>query len=279
MAILTTKEVIMMALKATGALDGVKPDFATTGYEFLDASFGGIAGGEIMVIGARPNVGKTAQLLHVALGAAEADLKPHFISLEDSTTIVGERLSSPHTGFPLGSLRVDGYKYYRSAVIKALEQRKWEDITFSFGSVRNIEVIADAMREAVRGHGRNVIIIDYLTKVYSKGHPDMRTMIVSIVNELRSVAIELDVPLIIGAQLSRPVWNEKQSRYINEPEMSALKESAVIEESSDLIIMSWAEDGTRYSKVAKNKYNDYRPTWKWKFRGGEIVSEVVGGDL
>lgn len=279
MAILTTKEVIMMALKATGALDGVKPDFATTGYEFLDASFGGIAGGEIMVIGARPNVGKTAQLLHVALGAAEADLKPHFISLEDSTTIVGERLSSPHTGFPLGSLRVDGHKYYRSAVIKALEQRKWEDITFSFGSVRNIEVIADAMREAVRGHGRNVIIIDYLTKVYSKGHPDMRTMIVSIVNELRSIAIELDVPLIIGAQLSRPVWNEKQSRYINEPEMSALKESAVIEESSDLIIMSWAEDGTRYSKVAKNKYNDYRPTWQWRFQRGEIVSEIIGGDL
>jgi replicative DNA helicase len=279
MSVLTTKEVAMLALKNTGALTGVKPEMATTGYDFIDAAIGGISGGEIMIVGARPNVGKSAQLLHTALKASEAGLKPHFLSLEDSTTIVGERLSSPHTGLALGSLRVDGHKYYRSGAIKALETRDWEDITFSFGAVRSLDVVLNAIREAVRGYGRNVIIIDYLTKIYSPGHPDMRTMIVSIVNELRAVAIELDVPLFIGAQLSRPVWNEKQSKYINEPEMSALKESAVIEESADLIIMSWAEDGARYSKVAKNKYNDYRPTWQWRFRQGEIVSEVCGGDL
>lgn len=279
MSLLTSKEVMLQALKDTGALDGKKPRMATTGYEFIDNAIGGIAGGEIMVVGARPNIGKSAQLLHIALKAAEAGLKPHFLSLEDSSTIVGERLSSPHTGLALGSLRVDGHKYYRSGTIKALENRSWEDITFTFGAVRTLEVVSNSIREAVRMHGRNVVIIDYLTKIFAPGHPDMRTMIVAIVNELRTVAIELDIPLFIGAQLSRPVWNDKQGKYINEPELSALKESAVIEESSDLIVMSWAEDGIRYSKVVKNKYNHYRPTWQWRFQQGGIVSEVIGGDL
>lgn len=278
MAILTAKEVAHQALKDTGALDGKRKPMATTGYDFLDANIGGIAGGEIMVVGARPNVGKSAQLLHTALRASQAGLKPHFLSLEDSPTIVGERLSSPITGLPLGSLRVDGHQYFRSGVIKSLERHKWDDITFGFGAVRTLEVVSDAIREAVRGAGRNVILIDYLTKIFAPGHTDIRTMIVTIVNELRRLAIELDIPLFIGAQLSRPQWNEKMGKYIQEPEMSALKESAVIEESADMIIMSWAEDGVRYSKVAKNKYNDYRPTWEWRFKGGEIDARVIGGD-
>ena len=143
--------------------------------------------------------------------------------------------------------------------------------------MRTLDVVADAIKEAVRGAGRNVILIDYLTKIFAPGHSDIRTMIVTIVNELRRLAIELDIPLFIGAQLSRPQWNEKQGRYIQEPEMSALKESAVIEESADMIIMSWADSGVRYSKVAKNKYNDYRPTWEWRFKGGEIDARVIGG--
>jgi len=278
MSIMTAKEVAMQALKDTGALDGKKKQMATTGYDFLDAAVGGVAGGEIMVVGARPNVGKSAQLLHTALRAAGAGLKPHYLSLEDSPTIVGERLSSPITGFALGSLRVDGHQYFRSGVIKSLEKHTWDDVTFSFGAVRTLDAVVASMKEAVRGAQRNVILIDYLTKIFAPGHPDMRTMIVAIVNELRSTAIELDVPLFIGAQLSRPQWNEKKGAFIQEPEMSALKESAVIEESADLIIMSWAEDGVRYSKVAKNKYNDYRPTWEWRFKGGAIDARIIGGE-
>lgn len=273
---LTAKEVVIQALQDTGALTGEKKVLASTGFDFLDSEVGGLAGGEIMVIGSRPNVGKTAQLLHIANKAAGQGKKPYFLSLEDSPTIIGERLSAPHSGIKLGSLRVDGHQYYRSSSIEALVKRRWEDVTFDFATVRLLEVISQKIRDAVIIHGRDVIVIDYLTKIFAPGFADIRTMVVTIVNELRALVSELDVPLYIGAQLARPQWNKELNKYIQEPELSSLKEAGVIEEACDLIIMSWAEDGQRYTKVVKNKFNAYLPTWEWNFgRDGGIKTEIL----
>lgn len=273
---LTARDVVMHALQETGALTGQKKNFASTGFEFLDKSFGGISGGEIMVVGSRPNVGKTGTLLHIANVNSRQHYRPFFLSLEDSPTIIGERLQSPHTQIPLGSLRVDGYTFYKSSTIDALTKRRWEDVLFEFGAVRSLDAIKDIIRRAVLEQDRDMVIIDYLTKIYAAGHPDMRTMVMFIVNELRELCVQLNVPLFIGAQLSRPQWSKELHKFINEPELASLKESATIEESVDLISLSWAEDGVRYTKIAKNKYCDFRPTWEWSFaRDGSIATNLL----
>ena len=273
---LTAKDVVLQALTDTGALTGEKKVLSTTGFPHLDSEVGGIAAGEIMVIGSRPNVGKTAQLLHIANMAALQDKKPYFLSLEDSPTIIGERLTAPYSGIKLGSLRVDGHQYYRSSAIDALVKRRWEDVAFDFAAVRTLEVISQKIRDAVLIHGRDCILIDYLTKIFAPGFQDIRTMVVTVVNELRALSAELNVPLYIGAQLARPQWNKEANKYIQEPELSSLKEAGVIEEACDLIIMSWADDGVRYTKVVKNKYNSYKPTWEWEFsKQGGIKTHVI----
>lgn len=275
-----TKDVVMHAMSESGALDGKKKRFASTGFEFLDNAIGGFAAGEICVVGARPACGKSATLLHIANRCANDGFRPLFLSLEDSPVIVGERLSVPHTGIPLGSLRVDGHAYYRSSTITALSKRDWADIEFAFGVNRTLEAIKLQITDEVIQNKRDVVILDYLTKIYAPGHNDTRTMINYIVNELRELVTMLHVPLYLGCQLSRPQWSKELNRFLTEPETASLKESSVVEEAADLVMLSWSEDGTRYTKVGKNKYGSYMPTWKWSFaKDGSIRAEVVGGDL
>ena len=243
--VINALEKIEQASKTKGSVTGI-----ATGFVDLDYRMSGLQPSDLILVAARPSMGKTAFVLNIAQYVAfHSDLCTAIFSLEMSKEQLVNRL------FSLES-RVDA-QLLRSG---NLADADWEKLIEGAGTIGRSKLIIDdtpgisisELRSKCRKykleHDLKLIIIDYLQLMSGNGKSDSRQQEISdISRSLKSLARELNVPVIALSQLSRQV----EQRPDHRPMLSDLRESGAIEQDADVVMFIYRDD--YYNKDTPDK--------------------------
>lgn len=207
-----------------------------TGYGRLDKITHGFQRGDLIILAARPSVGKTALALNFGLEVAiRNDASVALFSLEMPADHLVERMLASRSLVQSDKLRTgygitnDNWNALNEAVFD-LEKAK---IYIDDSSMIKMSEIFSKCRKLKADHGLDLVIIDYIQLISSGGHYENRQQEVSqISRQLKMLARELECPVIALSQLTRAV--EQANR---EPQLSDLRESGAIEQDADIVFM------------------------------------------
>lgn len=228
------------------AVTGVETQFRD-----LDRTTNGFQRGDLIILAARPSVGKTAFALNLALRVSQiqADEAVAIFSLEMPAEQLVSRMLSAQSMVPANNLRT-GYltnEEWRS-VDNAAERLSATKINIDDTSNIRVSEIFSKCRKLKAEQGLSLVVIDYIQLISGNGkNSDNRQQEVSdISRSLKALARELDVPVIALSQLSRSVEKREDKR----PMLSDLRESGALEQDADLVILMYREE---YYKKEKSE--------------------------
>lgn len=211
----------------------------TTGFKSLDRVISGLNKSDLIIVGARPAMGKTSFALNIARNAAViAKKKVLFFSLEMTKEQLAQRVISTEA-------RIKGIKMRTGN----LDANDWLRLNTATAALANCELYFDdtsnitvnEMKAKIR-RMKNVdcVVIDYLQLMKSGGRSESRVQEVSeITRSLKLMAKDLNVPVIVLAQLARVTETRGKS---HRPQLSDLRESGSIEQDADIVLMLYRED-------------------------------------
>ncbi len=236
---------IEQASKMNGTVTGIP-----TGFIDLDYRTAGMQPSDLVLIAARPSMGKTAFVLNIAQNVAFKEGLPVAVfSLEMSKEQLINRMFSLESSVDAQKLRTG-----------SLNDQEWERLLESAGVIGRSKLIIDdtpgisiaEMRSKCRKYkleqGLSMIIIDYLQLMSGSGRSDSRQQEISdISRSLKALARELSVPVLALSQLSRAV----EQRPDHRPMLSDLRESGAIEQDADVVMFIYRDD--YYDHDSKDK--------------------------
>ena len=222
-----------------------------SGFAKLDRLLAGFQKSDLIILAARPSVGKTSLSMNFALNAARKYRKVvAFFSLEMSAEQLVQRLLSMETG-------IDQQRLRRGEVA----DHEWDMLMAAAGELSNTMLFIDdtpAMsalelrtkaRRLQAEHGLDLMIVDYLQLMRGEGRNENRVQEISYISRaLKSLARELEAPLIALSQLSRAV----EARSDHKPILSDLRESGSIEQDADIVMFIYREDMIKETSERKN---------------------------
>ena len=220
----------------TGHVTGVP-----TGFPDLDEMTQGFQPSDLIIVAARPSMGKTSLVLNIAqhLGV-KTKMTVGFFSLEMSKEqlfmrmLTGEAKVDSHK-FRGGFLGERDYGELASALERLSEAKVFIDDSASIGV---LEMRAKA-RRLKSEHGLDMIVVDYLQLMQGRGRFDNRTQeLAAISRSLKGLAKELNVPVVALSQLSRA----PESRSDRRPQLSDLRESGALEQDADVVLFIFREE-------------------------------------
>jgi len=219
--------------------------YVETGFGAIDEKLLGLRPGQMIVIGARPGVGKTSFALSLATNAAAAGANVAFFSLEMSRLEIAQRLLSAQAGVSLTAIR--------SANIKNDE---WQRLLQATNDLSELNIMIDdtpgttvtevraKARRMLRGKEKGIVILDYLQLVSPPPggrRADSRATEVSEMSRgIKIMAKDLGVPVVALSQLNRGVESRTGGRAggpAKRPQLSDLRESGSIEQDADIVIL------------------------------------------
>lgn len=223
------------------------------GFPTLDDLLGGLEGGDMIVVGARPAVGKSAFVTQITKNLAKQGKRIGFFNLEMQTKQVYERFVVSESGIRLTRLRkathfLGDEKERFEAANRVLEQAT--NIVITTGSKSIGEIRAESLHMDY-----DVIIIDYLQLLRADvSYRGNRTAEVGAISKaIKGLAMELNIPIIALSQLNRG----SEVRETKEPTMAELREAGDIEQDASVIILMWNVNQDDYSKkgckIEKNR--------------------------
>jgi len=222
----------------------------TSGYADLDEMTTGFYGGDLIIVAARPSMGKTAMVLKTALKVA-SDVGPvAFFSLEMGGKQLARRLVSMLS-------KVSGNAMKKPNLDHGTLKRLADACEHLYGLPLFVDETSECSafemigkcRRLKREHGLAMVVVDYLQLMHSSRRNENRVQEISeIARSLKTLSKELDVPVIALSQLSRAV----EGREHKIPQLSDLRESGSIEADADIVIMLYREQ----------YYNDRDPKWR-----------------
>lgn len=214
----------------------------STGFIDLDQMLTGLHGGELIILAARPGIGKTSLAMNIALHAASAEQKAVGVfSLEMPANQLVSRLLATHA-------RVD-MKKLRGGRLTALDEERLQEAAATLynlkffiddtGSLSSFDLRAKARRLKLREPSLKLLVIDYLQLMHQSGKVESRQLEVSEISRaLKQLAKELDLPIIALSQLNRKVEERKGGK----PMLSDLRESGAIEQDADVVMFIHREE-------------------------------------
>lgn len=224
-----------------------QPDAArglTTGFKSLDEKLQGLRKGSFIVLGARPSMGKTVMALNIARAAsrnAGRELKRVlFVSLEMQDIQLVNRVLCAMTG-------IEGRKINEARLLTENEREALyftKNVYFEEGleiieehscSLAGLRQLCYTLRHE---QGLDMVVIDYLGLMQGDYRQDKYTQISEISKGLKSLALELEIPILALSQLNRGV----ESRVNKEPLMSDLRDSGTIEQDADVVLLLYRDD-------------------------------------
>ncbi|MFT5050253.1 MAG: replicative DNA helicase [Chlamydiales bacterium] len=228
-----------------------------SGFYELDDMLGGFNEGELIVIAARPSMGKTAFVLNLMDHAAThrpegAETEPSvlFFSLEMGRMAIVQRMLCARA-------RVDAHKLRTGRI----PNEDYSELVRAAGELQSARLFIDdspglsvmALRSRARRvkaqYGLDMIVIDYLQLMTAPRAESRQQEISTISRSLKELGRELEVPVVALSQLSRAVENREQKR----PQLSDLRESGAIEQDADVVLMLFREEYYEQTPENQNK--------------------------
>ena len=234
--VMNAMDKIEAAAKNSGTVTGIP-----TGFLDLDFRTAGMQPSDLVLIAARPSVGKSAFALNIARHVAfKKNMTVAIFSLEMSKEQLVNRMFAMESGVDSQKLRTG-----------QMNDQEWEKLIESAGMIGKSSLIMDdtpgisiaELRSKCRKykleHNLSMIIIDYLQLMSGSGKSDSRQQEISdISRSLKAVARELEVPVIALSQLSRAV----EQRPDHRPMLSDLRESGAIEQDADVVMFLYRDE-------------------------------------
>lgn len=247
------KDVLVRAYDNIEELANRKGDVTgiPTGFAELDRMTAGFQRNDLIIVAARPSVGKTAFALNIAQNVAtKTDENVAIFSLEMGAEQLVMRMLCAEGNINAQNLRTG-----------ALTDEDWRKLTMAMGSLSNAGIFIDdspgvrigeirsKSRRLKQEHGLGMIVIDYLQLIQGNGRSgeNRQQEVSEISRSLKALARELEVPVIALSQLSRGVEQRQDKR----PMMSDIRESGSIEQDADIVAFLYRDD--YYDKESENK--------------------------
>jgi replicative DNA helicase len=221
-----------------------------TGFVDLDEMTSGLQPGDLVIVAARPSMGKTSLVLNVAQHVGtKTDMTVGFFSLEMSREQLFFRLLTSEA-------RIDWHRV-RTGM---LGEKDWGRLSEAVGKLSDANIYIDdtpaigvlEMRAKSRRlkaeHGLHLLVVDYLQLMQGRGRAENRTQeLAAISRSLKGLAKELHVPIVALSQLSRA----PESRSDHKPQLSDLRESGALEQDADVVVLIFREDV--YTRTEENQ--------------------------
>jgi replicative DNA helicase len=221
-----------------------------TGFADLDSLTSGFQRGDLIIIAARPSMGKTSLALNMAqYVGTKTDMTVGVFSLEMSSEQLFLRMLSSEA-------QIDGHNL-RTGFLRSDD---WGRLTEALGTLGQAKIYIDdspglgvlemraKCRRLAAEHGLHMIIVDYIQLMQGRGRFDNRTQELGAISRaLKGLAKELNVPVVVLSQLSRA----PESRADHRPQISDLRESGALEQDADVVLLIFRED--RYDQETENQ--------------------------
>jgi len=271
-----TLEKISIARKSGGKISGLKTDL----FE-LDKLLGGMQDSDLLVLAARPSMGKTALALNIALNVAEDFNKSAngksvaFFSLEMSREQIMNRLFSIKTGMNSINIRNGNFDDIEAQNLQQQSDHIAQlPIYINDTSAITIGALRTHVRRLKRHHNLGFIVIDYLQliKGISKGNQFNRVQEVGEISVgLKAIAKDLNIPVLALSQLSRALEIREDKR----PQLSDLRESGNIEQDADVVMFIYREEYYLDRKEPPLHDQDKYIKWQMDMDKAKGVTEIL----
>lgn len=240
-----TAEELVVRSKLKGGISGL-----STGFEDLDAMLSGFQKSDLILLAARPSMGKSAIMVNFAVAAAEAGKTVVIFSLEMSKEQLAMRIYSQLANIDLtkllkGDLDMDDWKRISQAANGFSSKNLFIDDT---SGVSITDIRAKLRRLALQQDGVDLVLIDYLQLMEAGGKIENRQQEISKISRgLKGLAKELNIPVIALSQLSRA----PEMRSDHRPILSDLRESGAIEQDADVVMFLYRDE--YYNKDSEDR--------------------------
>ncbi len=233
--LMDTYERIEQMHENQGELTGIP-----TGFPDLDRMTSGLQRSDLIILAARPSMGKTAFALNLAQNVAiHAGETVAIFNMEMPAIQMVQRMLSAEGNIDAQVFRTGN-----------LDEEDWEKLTMAIGTLAEVPIFIDdtpgltvfdiraKLRRLQAEHGLGLVVIDYLQLIRGRGGESRQQEISEISRSLKLLARELDVPVIALSQLSRAVEQRQDKR----PMLSDLRESGSIEQDADIVAFLYRDD-------------------------------------
>lgn len=232
------REVLNSAMEAIDHRSEMKIDGLLTGCRDLDSKLNGMKNGELIIIAARPGMGKSTLAVQVAAHVASQGKPALILSQEMSYQQLADRLIASAGRVDLGAITSgklceDGWNRLAAGIGKLYELPLYLDDQAAL----TISDVCSKARMLKRKHGLSVLVIDYL-QLMSGSSDNRNSAIEEISRGLKSLAKELHIPVIALSQLSR----ECEKRTNRRPMLSDLRDSGAIEQDADVVMFIYRDE-------------------------------------
>ncbi len=280
------------AYHRVGQLTGV-----ASGLFQLDQLLGGLHRSDLIILAGRPSMGKTALATNIAFNAVKAYREEHgddgkpkvadgavvgFFSLEMSAEQLATRILSEQAGISSEKIRKGellGGDFDK--VLSVSQELEHLNLFIDDTPALTIAALRTRARRLKRTHGLGMIVVDYLQLLNGSGRnkQDNRVQEVSeITRGLKTLAKELDVPVLALSQLSRAVEQREDKR----PQLADLRESGSIEQDADVVMFVYREEyylqrgePTRRAEENDQRFNERHDSWKQRCEQTYGKAEVI----
>lgn len=236
----TLEEIVGSYYEELGQLcaDKTRKLGVSTGFPSIDAMLLGLRPGQMVVVGARPGVGKTSFALNLAVNAAADGASVALFSLEMSKIEIAQRLLSSQSGVPLQDIRSARIRDNQwPELLQATDDLSRLDIMIDDTPGTTVTEIRAKARRMLHGKELGLVIVDYLQLLSppdGQRRADSRATEVSEMSRgIKIMAKDLGCPVVALSQLNRQVTDRKGQR----PQLSDLRESGSIEQDADIVIL------------------------------------------
>ncbi|MBA3268930.1 MAG: replicative DNA helicase [Acidobacteria bacterium] len=212
----------------------------STGFTEIDKMTRGFQRGDLVIVAARPSMGKTSLVLNICQHVAVSGGVAGFFSLEMSKEQLFMRLLASEAkidNFRLMSGQIGAKEY--SNITHALETLSAANLYIDDTASAGVLEMRAKARRLQSEHGLNMIAVDYVQLMTGRGRFENRTLeLASISRSLKGLAKELNVPIVLLSQLSRA----PEARSDKRPQLSDLRESGALEQDADVVILIFREE-------------------------------------
>ena len=276
-------EMAEAASRTRGGLSGV-----STGLTDLNRLLGGLQRSDLIILAGRPGMGKTALATNIAFHAAtttRSQEKPQhvaFFSLEMSAEQLAIRILAERTGIDSDRIRrgqLEGADF--SALVKASGEIEQAPMFIDDTPALSVSQVSSRARRLKRTHNLGLIVVDYLQLLQAPlgQRVDNRVQEISAISRgLKSIAKELNVPVLALSQLSRAVEQREDKR----PNLADLRESGSIEQDADVVMFVFREEyylnksePDQRPEESMEHYNTRYERWKEKLEKSTGTAEII----
>ena len=206
----------------------------STGFKDLDKMLGGFQKSDLIILAARPSVGKTSLSLDFLRAASVVEKKKAaYFSLEMGRQSIIDRIVAMQAGIPFWEIRTGGLndeKFVRFA--EAMGVLSETDIYIDDKPGQSINEVRTKARRIAVERGVDIIFVDYMQLLHADSSESRQLEVSMISQGLKNIARELEVPVIALSQLSRAI----ESRQSRRPQLSDLRDSGSIEQDADIVM-------------------------------------------